>query len=51
VRLAEFRYELTEGGVICALRDICEHFHGVTGESYRKNGLGPQATAQVFNLP
>jgi len=36
VNLAEFRYQLTEGGVIQALRDIYNHYHARTGDSYIK---------------
>ncbi len=37
VKLAKFRYELTEDGIIMALRDIYNFYYDRTGESYIKS--------------
>lgn len=36
MNLAEFRCELSEGGVIQALRDVYDFYFAATGESYIK---------------
>ena len=37
VRLAEFRYQLTESGIVQALKDIYDYYYAMTGESYIKS--------------
>ncbi len=36
MNLAKFRQQLTEGGVIQALRDVYDFYHARTGDSYIK---------------
>ena len=36
MKLAEFSYQLTEGGIMVALRDIYNFYHDKTGQSYIK---------------
>ncbi len=34
MRLAEFRLQLTDVGIVSALRDITDYYYLMTGESY-----------------